>query len=69
VGEMLAVEQGVFVCDPLAKHIYMPQGKRCRKFCKIYSGISSALKEVETFVNLGFNAGQIENGNVFIFLR
>jgi hypothetical protein len=32
------------------KHIYMPQGERCLKFCKIYSSISSALKEVEAWV-------------------
>jgi hypothetical protein len=29
--------------------------------------VSSALKEVEAFVNLGFVAGQIQNGSVFVF--
>jgi len=34
----------------------------------VYSGISSALKEVEAFMKLGFSAEQMENGSVFIFL-
>ena len=34
----------------------------------VYSGISSALKEVEAFMKLGFSGEQIENGCVFIFL-
>jgi len=34
----------------------------------VYSCISSALKEVQAFMKLGFSAEQIENGSVFIFM-
>jgi hypothetical protein len=54
---MGAVEQRAFVCGTFVKHIYMPQGK-WRKFCKIYSRIISALKEVEAFGMVGSAPGK-----------
>jgi hypothetical protein len=52
-----AVELRAFVCGTFSKHISMPQ-RKCRKFCKIYSCIISALKEVEAFRMVGSAPGK-----------